>query len=609
MTNILGLSCFYHDSAAALIVDGEIKSAAQEERFSRVKFDKRFPISAINYCLDSNHLKLNEIDAIVFYEKPKIKFERLMNNILSYSPQTYKKFQAAMPEWISGKLSMKSLIKKYLRLISPNFNGKILSTEHHQSHASSAFYPSPFKEAAIMVLDAVGEWASNSLYIGKEETLYPLYEQHFPHSLGMFYSAFTHYTGFKVNSGEYKMMGLAPYGSPKYYDKIMDNLIDLKEDGSFRLNLDYFSFHKSTGMTSQKFDYLFEGPPREKETKISRKDMDISASVQKVTEQIIIKIAKFLKSETSQKNLCMAGGVALNCVANGKLQKEKIFEDIWIQPASGDSGGAVGAALSAYYQYFMCKRKVFLSDSMKGSYLGPQYSNDKIKNALVQLGAKFESFDEKNIIKKTAEDIKSGKIIGWFHGKMEYGPRSLGARSILGDPRVPDMQKKMNLKIKFRESFRPFAPVILEEKMGEYFDIEKKSPYMLMVANVKSDICIKKKNSLDIKDSLERVNEIRSQIPSVTHVDFSARIQTVNSTSNPIFYKLLKEFESLTGCPLLINTSFNIRGEPIVCSPWDAFKCFMGTDIDILVIGNYYLKKESQNPDLKLEYKQIYDLD
>ena len=612
MTSILGISAFYHDSAAAILVDGKIIAAAQEERFTRKKHDSSYPFNAIKFVLKYSRLKLSEIDYIVFYEKPFLKFERLLETYVALAPKGFIQFAKAMPSWLREKLFQKKIIIDSLKKIEKNFNDekKIYFSEHHLSHAASAFYPSPFDEAIVLTADGVGEWATTTVAIGNKNDLQIKKEIHFPHSLGLLYSAFTYYTGFKVNSGEYKLMGLAPYGEPKYADKIKENLIDIKSDGSFRMNQDYFNYSTGLTMTNSKFHNLFGQSPRDpKVEKVTQFHMDIAASIQKVTEEIILKISKSLKEEYKIPNLCLAGGVALNCVANGKILEEKIFENIWIQPAAGDAGGSLGGALALWYLELKNKRIVSKEDDMKGSYLGPQFSNQEIKDKLSNLGAKFNEFDDNDIINKTAEDLNAGKAVGWFQGRMEFGPRALGARSILGDARSPFMQKNLNLKVKYRESFRPFAPSVLREDVNGWFQINIDSPYMLLVAYINNS----KKIEMSEKDKnlfgIDKLNVQRSEIPAVTHVDYSARVQTVNEKTNPIYYKLIKKFKEKTSCPVIVNTSFNVRGEPIVNTPKDAFDCFMGTELDTLVIGNFYLIKKEQNPSLKKDYTKQFELD
>ncbi len=608
--NIIGISAFFHDSAASLIIDGKIVSAAQEERFSRLKFDKRFPEKSIEFCLQNASLRFQDIDAVIFFEKPQVKFNRIMENIIKYSPFTFKQYMSALPEWVGGKLTLRNRLKKFIKRKCKNWKGKIMFSEHHLSHAASAFYPSPYKDAAVVVMDAVGESASTSIHIGEGNILRPLLEQNFPHSLGMLYSAFTSHCGFKVNSGEYKLMGLAPYGQPKYTNLIKDHLININEDGSFTLNLKYFKFHRDLKMTNINFNKLFKCAPRKPEAEIDSIYMDLAASIQKVTEEIIELIIRHAKKITNKNNLCLAGGVALNCVANGKVLGEKIFDNIWVQPAAGDAGGSLGAALAANHLYFG-KERIFNLDKdlMNGSLLGPDYTSKETRELLIQSGANFKEEDETQIIKILTSQISKGKIVGLFNGRMEFGPRALGSRSIIGDPRNKEMQKTMNIKVKFRESFRPFAPAVLKENCSEYFELDSDSPYMLFTAKVHENKLIKSEENLKTEFSLDDVNNLRSSIPAVTHIDNSARIQTVDENSNYFFWNLLKNFKKETGCPILINTSFNIRGEPIVCTPIDAFKCFMGTDIDILVINRFIMFKEEQNMNIYKDYKKNYELD
>ena len=587
---ILGISAFFHDSAAALIENENIIAAAQLERFTRKKHDYRFPIEAIQYCIDEANISINDIDYIVFFDKPFIKFERILASYLTTAPKGLKAFLKAMPVWIKQKLWIPDIINNEL-----GYKGKILFSEHHLSHAASAFFPSPFKEAAFITLDGVGEWTTTSWGIGIDNKIEIKKEIHYPHSLGLLYSAFTYYTGFKVNSGEYKVMGLAPYGRPIYVDKILDNLIDIKDDGSFAMNMDYFNYVSGLTMTNEKFHKLFGGPPRKPETQLTQKEMDLARSVQEVTEIIMNKITKHVKKETGMKNLCLAGGVALNCVGNGKILKEKIFDNIWIQPAAGDAGGALGAAFAAYYMYLNNSREITENkDSQKGSYLGPSYSNDEILNFLNQNNIKYSKLSDEELFDKVSDLLIDEKVIGWFQGRMEYGPRALGNRSIIGDARSTKMQSIMNLKIKFRESFRPFAPSVLEEYVSDYFTIDRPSPYMLLVADVKEDKRIPipedKKNLFGI----DLLNIPKSVIPAVTHVDYSARIQTVKEETNPKYYKLIKKFYEKTGCPVIINTSFNVRGEPIVRTPQEAYICFMRTNMDYLVLGNFLIDKKKQ---------------
>ena len=613
MTSILGISAFYHDSAAALIIDGKIVSAVQEERFSRKKHDARYPYNSVQFVLNHSSLKLSEVDYIVFFEKPFLKFERLLETYLAFAPKGFVSFSMSMPIWLREKLFQKKFLFDKLKEHDKNFNdiNKIHFSEHHYSHAASAFYPSPFKEAVILTLDGVGEWATTTVAVGKENQINMLKEIHFPHSIGLLYSAFTYYTGFKVNSGEYKVMGLAPYGQPKYKDLIIKELIDLKEDGSFRLNMKYFNYATGLTMTNDKFSKLFGQKVRNPEKDLlTQFHMDIASSIQAVTEEIVLRLATSISKETKIKNLCMAGGVALNCVANGKILKKNIFQNIWFQPAAGDAGGSLGAALAFWYQELGNKRKVVPSgDEMKGSYLGPSFSENEIENTLKTLGAKYEKQNEENLINTIANELKNEKTIGWFQGRMEFGPRALGARSIIADPRSEKMQKELNLKVKFRESFRPFAPSVLREDVNDWFDLNSDSPYMLLVADVKKNIQIPMNEKDQKLFGIDKLNVKRSSIPAVTHVDYSARIQTVHKETNPKYYKLLKKFKEITGCPLLVNTSFNVRGEPIVCSVEDSFRCFMGTNLDILVCENFILYKENQNKDLLQDYKNKFEKD
>jgi carbamoyltransferase len=588
---ILGISAFYHDSAAALITDGDIRAAVQEERFTRKKHDFEFPEHSIRYCLESNRLQAKDLDYVVFYDKPFLKFERILETYLHHAPVGFLSFRKAIPLWLKRKLWIKSLLEEAL----PDFHGKILFNEHHQSHAASAFYPSPFKQAAIITTDGVGEWTTTSIGYGENHRIKILQEIYFPHSLGMLYSAFTYYTGFKVNSGEYKVMGLAPYGNPVYVQKILDELIDIKADGSFKLNMKYFNYSAGLTMTNRRFDKLFAGPPRKAESPLRQADMDLARSVQDVIEIVLKNMARFAHEETGARHLCLAGGVALNCVANSKVLGQGLFEDIWIQPAAGDAGGALGAALAVWHHYLGNPRQVPQEqDYQKGSYLGPEYTESDIVNFLQEKGIAYERFDEIALLQKTAELIAAGKVIGWFKGRMEYGPRALGARSILGDARNPEMQKRMNLKIKFRESFRPFAPAVLYEEAEKYFDFDKVSPYMLFTAGVKAEL--RREMTVEEKSrfGLDKLNVVRSTLPAITHIDYSARLQTVHKQTNPVFWQLLKIFQKLTGCAVMINTSFNVRGEPIVCTPQDAYKCFMRTEMDYLVLGNSLLDKKDQ---------------
>ena len=611
--NILGISAYYHDSAACLLKNGEIIAAAQEERFTRKKHDSNFPTHAINYCLKEAQIVASEIDNVVFYEKPFVKFERLLETYLAFAPRGFLSFIKAMPLWVKYKLFQKSLIIKELQnTLSPKVNWKdrLLFSEHHLSHAASAFYPSPFKRAAVLTLDGVGEWTTTSLAVGKDRDLKVIKEIHFPHSLGLLYSAFTYYTGFKVNSGEYKVMGLAPYGKPKYSKLIKERLITIASDGSFKMDMSYFNFATGLTMTNNKFNKLFGGPPRLPETKLTQRDMDLAASIQKVTEDIILRIAKNIAKETGERNLCLAGGVALNCVANGILLREKIFENIWIQPAAGDAGGALGAALTVWHMNQNGERNLKKNpDSMKGSYLGPEFSDSEIKNQLKSCGAVFKKFKKDDLIDSVVSALVKKKAVGWMQGRMEFGPRALGARSIIADPRHSEMQKQLNLKVKYRESFRPFAPSVLSEHVSEWFELDENSPYMLIVAGVKKQKLRKMTTREENLFGIEKLNIKRSSIPAITHVDYSARIQTVHKNLNPFFHALISGFKEKTGCPLIINTSFNIRGEPIVCSPKDAFKCFMGTNLDLLAIGTYLLFKEDQHEYLKENYRDKYTLD
>jgi len=612
MVNILGISAFYHDSAAALIQDGEIIAAAQEERFSRIKHDERFPKNAIKYVLEEGNVKLNQIDYVVFFEKPFLKFERLLETYMAFAPRGFKSFSMAMPLWLREKLFKKKFLFDLLQELDENFKDikKLKFSEHHYSHAASAFYPSPFEEAIILTLDGVGEWATTTVAHGKGNEIKMLKEIHFPHSLGLLYSAFTYYTGFKVNSGEYKVMGLAPYGKPIYKDLILNNLIDLKEDGTFRLDMSYFDFATGLTMTNKKFDSLFGQPVRKKEGEmLTQFHMDIASSVQAVTEEIVLRLTKDTAKEYKIKNLCMAGGVALNCVANGKVLKNKVFENIWIQPAAGDAGGSLGAALAYWHQALENPRKINVNDSMKGSYLGPRFKNSEIEKELSSLGVSFKKYDEEELINVLSDEISKEKTVGWFQGRMEFGPRALGGRSILADPRSEKIQKELNLKVKFRESFRPFAPSVLYEDVSQWFDLKVSSPYMLLVADVKKEIQISMTETQEKLFGIEKLNIKRSKIPAVTHVDYSARVQTVHIETNPRYYKLLQKFKEITGCPVLVNTSFNIRGEPIVCSIKDAYKCFMGTNLDILVIENFIIFKSNQNENLYTNYKSEFELD
>lgn len=610
---IVGISGFYHDSAAVLLRDGEIVAAAQEERFTRKKHDASFPHKALDFCLKEAGVSLADVNFITFYDKPFLKFERLLETYLAFAPKGFTSFRMAMPIWLKEKLFLKDLLRKELKKHVPNYDwdNRLLFSEHHLSHAASAFFPSPFQEAAILTLDGVGEWTTTSLALGNGNHLEIMREIHFPHSLGLLYSAFTYYTGFKVNSGEYKVMGLAPYGQPRYAQIIYEHLLDLKDDGTFRLNLNYFDYCTGLTMTNRKFDALFGGPPRKPEEPLNQRYMDLAASIQAVTEEILLRLTRSIAQETGAKNLCLAGGVALNCVGNGKILRDGRFENIWIQPAAGDAGGALGAAFAAHYLFKGQIRKVnSKQDSMKGSYLGPSFNQEEIEQRLIACGAIFETLTEENLLQVCASDLAAGKALGWFQGRMEFGPRALGGRSILGDPRSPAMQKTLNLKVKYRESFRPFAPSVLKEHASEWFELDgADSPYMLLVADVVAE---KRKEMTEAEKSLfgiDKLNVPRSEIPSVTHVDYSARIQTVHRETNPRYHALISAFNDLTGCPVVINTSFNVRGEPIVCTPEDAFRCFMGSEIETLAVGNSLLHKENQNPALKLNYESAFELD
>jgi carbamoyltransferase len=611
VTSILGISAFYHDSAAAILVDGEIIAAAQEERFTRKKHDASYPKNAINYVLKEAGLKLSKVDHVVFYEKPFLKFERLLETYVGFSPVGFKSFCMSMPLWLNEKLFQKKMLFDLLNEQDSDFEDikKINFSEHHLSHAASAFFSSPYQEAIILTLDGVGEWATTTISKGQGNKIDILKEIHFPHSLGLLYSAFTYFLGFKVNSGEYKVMGLAPYGEPKFKDIILQKLIDVKEDGSFKLSMDYFSYATGLTMTNNKFAKLFNMKRREAEDKLLPIHMDMAASIQAATEEIVLKITRFLSKEFKLQNLCMAGGVALNCVVNGKILKEGLFKNIWIQPASGDAGGSLGAAQAFYYQELNNKREISKNDLMKGSYLGPQFTDNEIENELKDCGANYKKLNKDEIVKKTAKILSEEKAVGWFQGRMEFGPRSLGNRSIIADPRSENMQKTLNLKVKYRESFRPFAPAVLFEKVSEWFELSKESPYMLLVADVKKSKQLQMTPEQKILFGIDKLNIKRSSVPSVTHVDYSARIQTVHQETNLLFYNLLKEFEEITKYPILVNTSFNIRGEPIVCSATDAFNCFMCTDLDVLVCNNFMLFKKDQNKDLLKDYKNRFELD
>ena len=649
--NILGISAYYHDSAAALVCDGKIIAAAQEERFSRKKHDARFPQNAISYCLKEANIELLDLDQIVFYDKPLVKFERLLETYLSYAPKGFQSFLMAMPIWLKEKLYLKTLLKKELATLGQckaSYIPKLMFTEHHQAHAASAFFPSPFDRAAVMCLDGVGEWATTSVWLGEGNKLTPQWEIDFPHSLGLLYSAFTYYTGFKVNSGEYKLMGLAPYGEPNYVDLILNNLIDLKADGTFRLNMEYFNYTTGLTMTNEKFDKLFGGSPRKAETKISQREMDIAASIQRVTEEVVLRLSRTVQKELDVDYLCLAGGVALNCVANGKILREGIFKDIWIQPAAGDAGGALGAALAIWYEYYDKPRVIEKADSrkvprnvsreynisasvesrnsavsvakppvcsapndmMQGAYLGPKFEDEEIREYLDAIQAKYEYLPDTELMPRLAKILDNGNVVGWFQGRMEFGPRALGGRSIIGDPRNTKMQSVMNLKIKYRESFRPFAPSVLAERVSDYFDIEHSSPYMLLVAPVQEGLLIPMTEEQRQLFGIEKLNVPRSEIPAITHVDYSARIQTIHQETNPRYHDLIDHFEELTGCGVIVNTSFNVRGEPIVCTPEDAYRCFMRTEMDYLVVENFLMAKTEQIPWEKDEsWKEEFELD
>ena len=614
MTSILGISAFYHDSAAALVRDGYIVAAAQEERFSRKKHDARFPRHAIRYCLQEAGMRLQDIDHVVFYDKPLVKFERLLETYLAYAPKGFRSFLASMPVWLKEKLYLKHLLRKELSElggIEPDRLPPLLFNEHHQSHAASAFFPSPFERAAVMCLDGVGEWATSSVWQGEGNRLTPLWEIDFPHSLGLLYSAFTYYTGFKVNSGEYKLMGLAPYGEPKYIDTILDHLLDLKEDGSFRLNMAYFNYATGLTMTNGRFDELFGGPPRQPESPLEQRHMDLAKSIQVVTEEIVLRLARTVHEETGNDHLCLAGGVALNCVANGRIQREGPFKDIWIQPAAGDAGGALGAALSAWHQYLEQPRALDGGlDAMQGAYLGPRFDNTAVRAYLDRIGAKYTHLEDEPLFERVADILAAENVVGWMQGRMEFGPRALGGRSILGDPRSTKMQSVMNLKIKYRESFRPFAPSVRFERVSEFFAHRGPSPYMLITAPVQESIRIPMTAEQQALFGIDKLNVPRSSLPAITHVDYSARIQTVHRETNPRYYALIEAFERKTGCPVLVNTSFNVRGEPIVCTPEDAYRCFMRTEMDYLVIENFLLDKRQQPAQAKDEsWKTEFELD
>jgi carbamoyltransferase len=610
---VLGISAFYHDSAAALVEDGVVVAAAQEERFTRKKHDAAFPVNAVRYCIDTAGGSTDAIDFIAFYDKPLLKFERLVETYLAFAPRGFASFSMAIPVWLREKLFLRDMLVKELRRFGKRTDiaARLRFSEHHQSHAASAFFPSPFAEAAVLTMDGVGEWATTSLAWGRGSTLDVRREIHFPHSLGLLYSAFTYYTGFKVNSGEYKVMGLAPYGTPKYAQKILDHLVDLKPDGSFRLDLSYFNYCTGLTMTNGRFDELFGGPPRKREAPLTQREMDLAASIQAVTEDVVLRLTRSIASETGAKKLCLAGGVALNCVANGKVLRDGRFDDIWIQPAAGDAGGALGAAMVVHHlqEHMPRHGPNGAIDGMSGSYLGPSYTQQECEARLRAVGARFAVLDEDALIAACARDLAEGKALGWFQGRMEFGPRALGGRSILGDARSPTMQSILNLKVKYRESFRPFAPSVLRERVADWFELDHDSPYMLLVADVVRSRRVLMTSEQQALFGIEKLNVPRSDIPAVTHVDYSARIQTVHRQTNPRYHALIAGFERLTGCPVIVNTSFNVRGEPIVCTPEDAFRCFMGTEIETLAVGNCLLRKEDQDLALKQNYEQRFDLD
>lgn len=610
--NILGISAYYHDSAACLVSDGELVAAAQEERFTRKKHDPGFPAYAARYCLSARGLCPADVDYVVFYDKPFSKFERIFETYLAFAPKGFKSFATSMPVWLKDKLFQRRLISEALNEhlgCDTDWSNRLRFSEHHLSHAASAFFPSPFHEAAVLTMDGVGEWATTSLAIGKGRELSVYREIHFPHSIGLLYSAFTYYTGFKVNSGEYKVMGLAPYGEPKYVHLIKEHLINIKEDGSFHLDMSFFDYCAGLRMTNGRFDKLFGGPARRPEARLTQREMDLAASIQAITEEVVLKLAREIRTTTGQRNLCLAGGVALNCVANGKLLREELFDNIWIQPAAGDAGGAVGAALAAYHLMLEKPRSIHSGDSMNGAYLGPEFSQCEIEESLGRAGAVFTIEADEALIDNVAHALVDGKAVGWMQGRMEFGPRALGGRSIIADPRSPTVQKQLNLKVKYREFFRPFAPSVLREDVSEWFQLESDSPYMLLVADVTS----RKQLPMSEKEKqlfgIDKLNVARSEIPAVTHVDYSARVQTVHHTTNPRFHRLISKFKELTGCPVLVNTSFNVRGEPIVCTPEDAFRCFMGTEIELLAVGNSLLRKEEQSRALVKDYRSSYEPD
>ncbi|MEJ6008140.1 carbamoyltransferase [Paucibacter sp. AS339] len=608
---VLGISAYYHDSAAALLHDGKIVAAAQEERFTRKKHDAGFPKYAVEYCLREAGVSLGEIEYIAFYDKPFLKFERLLETYVALAPRGFSSFRLAIPVWLREKLFLKDILLKEFKKFSPSYdwNSRLRFSEHHLSHAASAFFPSPYEEAAILTMDGVGEWATTSLAIGRGNSLEVIKEIHFPHSLGLLYSAFTYYTGFKVNSGEYKVMGLAPYGEPKYVGEIFEHLVDLKEDGSFRLNQSYFNYCTGLTMTSQRFHDLFGGPPRKSDEPLNQRHMDLAASIQKATEQIVLRLTRSIRRETGIRNLCLAGGVALNCVANGKVLSDGQFDSVWIQPAAGDAGGALGAALAVHHIHLGQARTSFGKDSMQGSYLGPAFQQSDIESRLTAIGAKFSVMKDDELFELSAAALAEGQALGWFQGRMEFGPRALGARSVLGDARSPTMQSVLNLKVKYRESFRPFAPSVLRDDVADWFELDGDSPYMLLVADVAKERRLEMTEAEQLLFGIEKLNVPRSEIPAATHVDYSARIQTVHADSNPRYHALISAFKHKTGCPVVVNTSFNVRGEPIVCTPEDAFRCFMGTEIDALAIGNCFLRKEEQAPSLRLSYESAFELD
>jgi carbamoyltransferase len=609
---ILGISAFYHDSAAALVTDGRIVAAAQEERFTRKKNDAGFPRHAIQYCLDEAEIGPGDIDHVVFYDKPFLKFERLLETYLSFAPRGFKSFRMALPIWLKEKLFQKRLLRQELERFAPDhdWEKRLLFGEHHQSHASSAFFASPFEEAAVLTMDGVGEWATTSLAFGRGNTLEMIKEIHFPHSLGLLYAAFTAYTGFRVNSGEYKMMGLAPYGEPRYAQKILDNLVDVKADGSFHLDQSYFNYCTGLSMTSPRFHALFGGEPRAETDPLTQRDMDLAASIQAVTDDIVLRLTRAIAAETGAKELCLAGGVALNCVANGKIVRDGKFDTVWVQPAAGDAGGALGAALAAYHLYLGQPRLPLNTlDAMQGCYLGPGFAQDETERRLTAAGAVFEVMDDDTLIEATVDALVDDKAVGWYQGRMEFGPRALGNRSILGDPRSPTMQKTLNLRVKYRESFRPFAPSVLREDVADWFEHDGDSPYMLVVADIAKKRRVATSEADEALTGTDKVNGVRSEIPAVTHVDYSARLQTVHRETNPRYHALISAFKARTGCPVLVNTSFNVRGEPIACTPEDAFKCLMGTEIEVLVAGNCFMRKERQDPALKLDYRDVFDPD